>query len=541
MHTNHRTWRNPKLESLFRNLIILVLSTLTLSMAFAQTRGGVLDIGLGYEIDTLNPYSTGRLGDVQATVLEGLVAPDENANFVPVLALEVPTLENGGIVLSEDGSRMTVTYHLRPDVRWSDGEPFTSADVAFTWEAVKDPEFLAESKGGTEYIDAISTPDDLTVVIDYNTVAPDFASTLFTFGILPKHVLEGEDLNTSSYNERPIGTGPFMITEYRPGQFVQLERNPYYWGVGEDGQQLPYLDGLVFYILPDSNTLVTQLQSGEIDMAYGVPYAQVGTFENSPEDVVIPNTTLSWQHLSMNLESGALGDLTVRRALAHSINKESIARALGGYPMPIDTVVVPIFSFSSTDVPTYDFDPEAAMAMLEEAGYTLGADGVRVGPDGERLSFRFMTQAGRSEYELAQQVMIANAAAVGIELVPDNQSGPALTDRMFASDYDVWYSGWITPGIPNYAIFYTTDGVLNSMNYSNPELDAVLATANSTIDPEVSEAALLAFQDILMTDIPTLPIIASPSIIVVPANLRNFVPNPTNMTNFVHTANWYLE
>ncbi len=243
----------------------------------------------------------------------------------------------------------------------------------------------------------------------------------------------------------------------------------------------------------------------------------------------------------MNLESGALGDLTVRQALAHAINKESISRALGGYPMPIDTVVVPIFSFSSTDVPTYDFDPEAAAAMLDEAGYALGSNGVRVGPDGEALSFRFMTQAGRSEYELAQQVMIANAAAIGIELVPDNQSGPALTDRMFASDYDVWYSGWITPGTPNYAIFYETGGMLNSMNYSNPELDAALATANATIDPEVSDAALRAFQDILLTDIPTLPIIASPSIIVVPSNLRNFVPNPTNMTNFVDTANWYLE
>jgi peptide/nickel transport system substrate-binding protein len=537
--SKHRSGTNW-FANAFHSLIVLAIVTIC-GTAFAQTRGGVLNIGLGYEIDTLNPYSTGRLGDAQATILEGLLAPDETAAFVPVLATEVPTLDNGGIVLSDDGTRMTVTYHLRPGVRWHDGEPFTAADVVFTWEAVKDPAFLAESKGGTAYIDAIATPDDLTVVIDYNTVAPDFASTLFTFGILPKHLLEGEDLNTSSYNERPIGTGPFMVNEYRPGQFVQLVRNPYYWGVGDDGQPLPYLDGLVFHILPDSNTLVTQLLSGEIDMAYNVPYSQVAAFETSTADRVIPNTTLSWQHLSMNLESGALGDLTVRRALAHAINRDSISRALGGYPKPIHTVVVPIFPFSNPDVPRYDFDPEGAAAMLDAAGYVLGRDGVRVGPDGQRMSFRFMTQAGRSEYELAQQVMIANAAAIGIELVPDNQSGPALTDRMFASDYDVWYSGWITPGIPNYAIFYATDGVLNSMNYSNPDLDAAIETANGTIDDAVRSAALREFQVILMTDVPTLPIIASPSIIVVPANLRNFVPNPTNMTNFVHTANWYLE
>ena len=541
MNESPRTPTRDATERAFRLLGVLLFALL-LGGALAQPeRGGVLTIGLGYEIDTLNPYSTGRLGDVQATVLEGLVAPDENAEFVPVLATEVPTLENGGIVLSEDGERMTVTYHLREGVRWSDGEPFTSEDVAFTWEAVKDPAFLAESKGGTEYIDSIDTPDEHTVVVHYNTVAPDFASTLFTFGILPEHALEGEDLNTSWFNERPLGTGPFMIEEYVPGQYVELVRNPYYWGVGEDGESLPYLDGLVFQILPDSNTLVTQLRSGEIDMAYSVPYAQIPTLENDPSKRVIPNTTLSWQHLSMNLESGALGDVTVRRAIAHAINKEAVARALGGYPTPLDTVVVPIFSFSSDDVPTYPFDLEEANRLLDEAGYERGPDGVRVSPDGERLSFEFMTQAGRSEYELAQQVMIAGLEQIGIEIVTNNRSGPALTDAMFASDYDLWYSGWITPGIPNYAIFYTTDGTLNTMGYSNPELDAVLETANSSIDPEVREEALLEFQDILLTDVPTLPIVASPSMIVVPSNLRNFVPNPTNMTNFVHSADWYLE
>ena len=518
-------------------LLLMVLG----SVAMAQTSGGILTIGLGYEIDTLNPYSTGRLGDVQATVLEGLMAPDENAEFVPVLATEVPTLENGGIVLSEDGTRMTITYHLREGVKWSDGEPFTSADVAFTWEAVKNPDFLAESKGGTEYIDAIETPDDYTVIIDYNTVAPDYASTLFTFGILPKHILEGQDLNTSDFNNKIVGTGPFMITEYRPGEFVSLERNPYYWDTDENGNQLPYLDGLVFKILPDTNTLVTQLRSGEIDMAYNVPYAQIPTLESDASKTIIANTTLSWQHLSMNLESGALGDVAVRQAIAHAINKEAIARALGGYPTPIHTVVVPIFSFSSNDVPMYEYDPEMAASILDEAGYVMGDDGVRVNVDGERLSFDFMTQAGRSEYELAQQVMIAGLKEVGIEANPNNRSGPALTDAMYASEYDLWYSGWITPGVPNYAIFYSTEGFLNTMNYSNEALDAALDTANNSIDPTVRDASLREFQNILMSDVPTLPIVASPSMIVVPANLRNFVPNPTNMTNFVHASTWYLE
>ncbi len=153
MQPKYRTWRIASIETLFRTVMVAVLASVVLSSAFAQTRGGVLNIGLGYEIDTLNPYSTGRLGDVQATVLEGLVAPDENAAMVPVLALEVPTLENGGIVLSDDGTRMTVTYHLRPGVRWSDGEPFTAADVAFTGHDLRlIPQALAHARRGRNII-----------------------------------------------------------------------------------------------------------------------------------------------------------------------------------------------------------------------------------------------------------------------------------------------------------------------------------------------------------------------------------------------------
>ncbi len=509
-------------------------------VALAQERGGTLTIGLGYEIDTLNPYSTGYLGDVQATVLEGLIAPDSNAEYVPVLATEVPTLENGGIVLSEDGETMTVTYTLRDGVTWSDGEPFTSADVAFTWEAVKNPDFLAESKDGTDDIVSIETPDPLTVVVNYNTVAPDFASTLFTFGILPQHVLEGQDLNTSEFNQKPIGTGPFMVSEYQAGQYVVLERNPNYWDTAEDGTQLPYLDGLVFRIVPDSNTLVTQLKSGELDMAYGVPYSQIAGFEEQAGVRVIANKTLSWQHLDFNLANPILNDLAVRQAFAHAIDKNTVSRALGGYPEVIDTVVVPLFPFSNPDVPTYGYDVEEANRLLDEAGYTLGDDGVRVDSAGNRLSFRILTQSGRTEYETAQQVMVANLKAVGIELVPDNKSGVAYTDARYDGDYDLFYAGWITPADPNYAIFYETGGVLNSQGYSNPELDAVLENANTTIEPEARADYLRQFQEILMTDIPTLPIVSGPSMIVVTERLQNFEPNPTNMTNFVHTSNWYL-
>ncbi|WP_229670788.1 peptide ABC transporter substrate-binding protein [Deinococcus aquiradiocola] len=510
-------------------------------MAMAQQRGGTLTVGLGYDIDTLNVYSTGYLGDVQAAVVEGLLAPDSKARYVPVLATRVPTIQNGGIKVAPDGKSMVVTYTLRPGVKWSDGQPFTSADVKFTWEAVKNPKFIAESKDGTDDISSIDTPNPLTVVVNYKRVAPDFASTLFTFGILPKHTLDGKDLNTDTYNQQPLGTGPFKVTEYRKGQYVILDRNPFYWRKDSSGVQLPYLDRMVFKIIPDSNTMVTQLKSGEVQLAYGVPYSQVPQLDSQPGLQIVKNAVLSWQHLDFNFKGPApLRDLNVRKAFAYAINKATVSRALGGYPTPIDTVVVPVFSYSNKLVPKYPYDPAKARQLLDAAGYKPGPDGIRV-KDGQRLSFNIMVQAGRSTDEDAEQVIIASLKAIGVELKPDNKSGVAFRDARYKGGYDLFYSGWITAADPTYSVFFGSKGVNNGQGYSNPKVDALLNTAESTLDATARGKALRDFQTLLMQDLPSIPVTSNPSMIAVTDKLGGFVPNPTNMTNFVNTSGWYLK
>ncbi|GGO25346.1 peptide ABC transporter substrate-binding protein [Deinococcus humi] len=525
-----------------KRLVLGLSAAILLSgMGLAQQRGGTLTVGLGYDIDTLNVYSTGFLGDVQAAVVEGLVAPNEKAEYVPVLATRVPTVQNGGIKVAADNKSMVVTYQLRPGVKWSDGKPFTSADVKFTWETVKDPKFIAESKDGTEDIASIQTPNDLTVVVNYKRVAPDFKSTLFTFGILPKHTLEGKDLNTDNYNQMPLGTGPFKVSQFVKGQYVVLDRNPYYWRKDKAGVQLPYLDKMIFKIIPDSNTLVTQLKSGEIQMAYSVPYSQIAQLDNQPGLNVVKNPVLSWQHLDFNLKGPApLRDINVRKAMAHALDRTTISKALGGYPIPIDTVVVPVFSYSNKNVPKYPYDPAKARQLLDAAGYKVGSDGIRA-KNGQRLSFNIMAQAGRSTDEDAQQVIIAQMKAIGIELKPDNKAGVALRDARYKGGYDLYYGGWITSADPSYSVFFGSKGVNNGQGYSNPKIDALLATADSSLDPAVRTKALRDFQTTLMQDLPSIPVTSNPSMIVVTDKLGGFVPNPTNMTNFVNTSGWYLK
>ncbi|WP_309573400.1 peptide ABC transporter substrate-binding protein [Deinococcus sp.] len=509
-------------------------------MAAAQQRGGTLTVGLGYDIDTLNVYSTGFLGDVQAAVVEGLVAPDAKASYVPVLATQVPTVRNGGIKIAADGKSMVVTYRLRPGVKWSDGVPMTSADVKFTWETVKNPKFIAESKDGSEDIASIDTPNATTVVVNYKRVAPDFMSTLFTFGIFPKHTLEGKDLNTDTYNEKPLGTGPFMVKEFRRGQYVILERNPYYWRKDSKGVQLPYLDGMVFKIIPDSNTLVTQLRTGEVQMAYGVPYSQVTQLDGVPGLRIVKNSVLSWQHLDFNLKTiDAFKDPNVRKAFAYAINKSAISKALGGYPTPINTVVVPVFSYTNPAVPKYDYNLARAQQLLDAAGWKVGADGIRV-KDGKRMSFKIMAQAGRSTDEDAEQVIIASLKQAGIELQPDNKSGVAFRDARYKGNYDLFYGGWITSADPTYSVFYGSKGVNNGQGYASGKIDTLLDRAESTLDPVQRTAALRDFQTELMTDLPSIPVTSNPSMIAITEKLGGFVPNPTNMTNFVNSSGWYL-
>jgi peptide/nickel transport system substrate-binding protein len=483
-----------------------------------------LVVGLTYDIDTLNVYSTGFLGDVQAAVVEGLLAPDQHARYVPVLATEVPTLENGGIVL--DGAGMTITYKLRPGVLWHDGQPFTSADVAFTWRAVKDPAFIAESKDGTEEIVAIKTPDALTVICRYATVSPTFATTLFTFGILPRHLLEGVDLNTSSYGDRPIGTGPFMVTAFKRGQYVLTERFPGYWRRDAGGRRLPYLDKLIFKIIPNSNTLLTQIRSGELDLVTQTPYDQAKQMHGLPGVELLRAPLLSWQHLDFNYRNPLLADRQVRLAIAHAINREPLVRAQGGFPAPIKSPVVPVFDFYDAGATEIAYDPAKARALLKAAGHT------------GKLRFRFLAQAGKGNDELAQQVIIAQLKAVGIDAYADNKTGVSYRQARYTGEYDINYATWVTGADPIYSRFYATKGSNNGQGYSNPVLDRVLARMEGTLDPTERRRAAFAMQRILLHDLPSVPLTSNVAVVTKRSTLAGFTPNPTNMTPFVGCAFW---
>ena len=183
----------------------------------------LLIVGYDREPDTLNRFSTHILEDIQTCVIEGLTITDDKMNIVPLLATEVPTLANGGVVLRPDGG-MDVTWKLRPGVTWHDGTPFTSADVKFTVDAINDPRYNPESTDGFDRISSVDTPDPLTAVVHYKEVYAPYALQ-FVRGTLPRHVLEGRDIERASdYNRAPLGTGPYRVAEWKSGEYIRLER-----------------------------------------------------------------------------------------------------------------------------------------------------------------------------------------------------------------------------------------------------------------------------------------------------------------------------
>jgi peptide/nickel transport system substrate-binding protein len=523
-------------------LKLLSAAILLGGIATAQTRGGTLTVGLSYDLDTLDPYASGFLTDVQATFMEGLVAPDGNAKYVAALAQEVPTVANRGVRLTDGGKKMVVTYKLRPGLKWADGAPVTSADIKFTWEAVKDPKYTGLEKEGTEEIERIETPDALTAVLYYKQVLPGFKASLFTYGLLPRHILQGKDLNKDAFWDKPFGAGPFRVAEFRRGQYVIVERNPNYWRKDANGTVMPYLDRIIFKIIPNTNTLITQLRSGEVQFAYNIPYNLAASVDNIPGVKVEKAPTLAFRHITFNHKNEFLKDLDVRKAIAHAIDRSAINKALGGFLVPTNTFVVSNFDFTSKGVPAYNYNVEQAQALLKKAGFTPGADGI-LQKGGKRLSLKFITQAGRAEYETSQQVVAAQLKAVGIETVVSNSAGAAYSTARREGNYDLWYSGWITPADPisSYESFYGSKGFNNGSGYANAKTDDALAKASSTLDAALVKSYMLQAQRQVLTDLAALPLFEAPSLIAYTEKLQNFKSNPTNQTNFREPSGWWLK
>ena len=452
---------------------------------------------------SFNPAITtsGNVHPVTDQIFNGLVSLDETLSPVPELA------ERWEVA---DGGR-TYTFHLRHGVRWHDGQPFTSADVTFTFEQAL-LKFHSRTRAAlSNVLLRIDAPDAHTVVFRFREPYAPLLQRLDVVeaSILPRHLFEGTDVLSAPANLQPIGTGPFRFVTYRKGDFVELARNPDYFRPG-----LPAIERLVFRITPSTTTAVMALERGEIDYLPSVPGSELtrlqadqsltvvrasgGSGGSFCQDVVIPN-----------LSRPALGDLRVRRAIYLALDRQVIAERVyfsQGTPStgPISRQLRWAYS---PDVRPSPHDPAQAERLLDDAGHRRTGSDPRL-----TLTFTHPTTSSRLGQALRDQLK-----QVGIDLRLEALDFNASVEKTFVrKDFDLGFASFCNGADPEIGVrrVYASNNIgpipfSNGAGYRSAAADGLFQQAATTLDRGARAALYAALQRVLVEDLPYFWIIDS--------------------------------
>jgi peptide/nickel transport system substrate-binding protein len=500
----------------------------------------LLIIGYDREPDTMNRYATHILEDIESCVVEGLVTNDEQMRIVPVLAAEIPTLANKGVVLRPDGG-MDVIWKLRPGVKWHDGTPHSSADVKFTVDAINKGDWKPESVDGFDRISSVDTPDSLTAVVHYKEVYAPY-QLQFVRGTLPRHVLAGRDINSANdYNRAPLGTGPYRVKEWKTGEYILLERAPDYWRGG--GQ--PKIRQLLFRFLANTTTRINLLKSGEVHLVALLPWDKVREVQPLARlrlNKVVGN---GYEHVTLNQRHfPAFADVRVRRALAHAVDRASMVRTL--LDEQVSVVNGPIQPLSPAYEPTvtsYPYDTVAANRLLDEAGWRMGSDGVR-NRNGKRLAFTLITQSGFAIRENVSQALQQAYRTVGVDMQVQLLDGTSISSVWFKGEFDAMLHWWQMGADPELTLFFARDRTPpagRNINYvDDAELTALLYESDRTVDAGARNALLRTAQGRIAELAPEIPLYNTAKVDAIPATLKGFTGNPTNAGPFWNVHAWEM-
>lgn len=399
---------------------------------------------------------------------------------------------------NEDASQWT--FDLRDDVTWHDGEPFTADDVVFTIETIVDPATGSRWSSGFSGLQSVEALDDHTVRFTFEEpFAPMLTVLAYNIAMVPEHVLAGQDLsNPEAFRRDPIGTGPFRFVEQVSGSYLTVEANPdYHEGV-------PEIDRVRFRVTPDVNSQVAQLLTGELDVTWTVEPVHYDRVSQSDELEITEVNISRWDWMPLNLENPLFQDARVRRALAYGLDRETmVERILGGQGEVAQGPIPPVIDWVPRDgVEQIEHDPEQALALLAEAGWTLDDDDMLRNEQGEPFAFTLLADRGNPTrdqlYLYAQQAWQSLGMDVDIETTEWN----TVLARYREGDYDTRLGWWVIKPDPDLYDYFHTEGDLNSIRYSNPEIDELLEAGRATTDREERAEIYNEVQQILALEQP---------------------------------------
>lgn len=485
---------------------------------------------------------------VNNAIFSRFVTYDDSLRLVPDLISEIPTLENGGI--APDGLRYT--YHLRPEARWHDGRPLTSADVLFTYQVIMDPDCGAESQQGWDVIDSVTTPDAHTVVFHLRETYANFVGdTLSDEDVLPQHLLApyfGKPFREAPFHRAPVGSGPFRFGEWVAGSHIALSRFESYHGGA------PHLETLVFKIVPDANALVVQLQAGDLHGFDQAEASQLPLLQTLPGVRLYRTPSLQYEHIDFNCENLILSDARVRRALACATDRAAIAaHVYEGGAEPARADMLPVLPWYNSAADTANpFDPKRARALLAHAGW-VDADGDGIlDRQGRPLHLELVTTAGRSTRERAAAVLQQQWRQVGVDLAlrtanPAVLFGSAESGGVLRNgNFDVALFGWGQSPDPTgmevvYGSRFVPPAGQNMGRFRNAQLDSLAAVGSRLVDVRARVPVYREIGAILLREMPVVPLVWLIDIDPMTDRLQNYRPNPNGIagdTWNVHT--WWL-
>lgn len=539
-------------------LIVVGASFVFFSRRDKVSQKKVIVFPLATEPTVLNPYlsNSGWESVVDLLINESLAEVDPNGNYYPVLAEDIPTRENGGV--SED--ELTITWKLKKGIVWSDGYPFTSQDVKYTWEAAKNPDNGVAWNPGVEFIKTIETPDDYTVRIIYNTYYPDYLGQFGSFnsggqGIFPSHYCGNvDDMQNWLCNRNPIGTGPFMLKEWKSGQYISLVKNPRYRETGK-----PIVDEIYLPIVPDSSTHYQMLMKGDAHVWWFFDQQYLSDFASTPNVKIDQGSNQYSLRIFLNLNQREtndensphplLGDIRVRQAIRFAIDPNKISESVYmGFAKNVQNEV--FFGKYVCPSPQVKYDPSKANGLLDQAGFIdTNNDGIReckgcsYGKEGDPLELTLITSADEPPFSLVEQLLVDQLSQVGIKVVP--KLDPNFEDAAISGNFDLmmWPDGSDPVSDPAALMqtYYDSQSIpqYNIMRYVNPNIDELFVALQTQKDYSERKQSICQIDNYVTQDVPVIFLFAVPYPSAFSSQIVGWQENPNALLTW-DAENWDL-
>lgn len=492
--------------------------------------GGTVILGADQEPKILNPFLTDGnlywLSVIVGQVFEGSFEINNKGVYVKEMITDATVTNNP----------FTVTYKLKPGLKWSDGKAITSADYESTRATIMNPAYDITSRAGYEDIARIQRPNALTARVVFKK---PFAAWKDLFGaLIPAHKVSGQNFNNVWANSIDISSGPFKFQRWDKGSQLVLNKNTNYKSGGQ-----AKINQIVFRFIPDTNTQFQAMRGGEVDMIAPQPQLQIADIKKQAGIRVQSGPEFAWEHLDMQL--GKLGhpglrQPYIRQALVTGINRGQIANALyreiaPGLPVLNNAIYKPFQTeYAGHKWQPFGFSQKKAISLLRAKGCTGGPavpssrnNDIYSCPGVGKLSFRFFSTAGNQLRSLAFQIMQRQLRSIGIDL--ENRFRTGVFSVLPTGDWDLFLFTWIGSPDPGGSVeIHKCKGDQNYNAYCNAKASKLLDLSQNTVDPAKRTALLNEADRLMAKDLPTLPLFARPGFLIHKSSVGNVLKNPTS-------------